>query len=78
MNPQVWPFFLWSVFVIVINAVEYELLASMGSSLSLLNIVNFLLLRHHLVFFFSQVGPSFRYRLFTVTGLAPAPCLYIA
>ena len=59
-HAQVWPFFLWAVFVIVLNAVEFQLLSTMGSSLSLLNIVNFLLLRHHYVFFYVQVGEGVR------------------
>ena len=55
LSLQVWPFFLWAVFVIVLNAVEFELLASMSSSISLLNIVNFVLLRHHIMFSFAAV-----------------------
>ena len=34
-SPQVWPFFMWSVFIIVINSVEFVLLNSMGSSIRL-------------------------------------------
>ena len=54
-----WPFFLWAVFVIIVNAIEYVLLEQMSSSISLLNIVNFILIRHHLAFFYSQVCVRF-------------------
>ena len=53
---MIWPFMVWGLLVIVMNAVNFTLLEPMSSAIALLNIVDANLIRHHLIFFFAMVS----------------------
>ncbi|GFH07328.1 uncharacterized protein HaLaN_02113, partial [Haematococcus lacustris] len=43
----VWPYVLWGVLVVALNAVRYESLTSMSTPISLLNVVDIAMIRFH-------------------------------
>ena len=50
----VWPFAVWGIVVVIMNAVQWSRLTNLGADISLLNIINGVLLAHHHNFFFAQ------------------------
>lgn len=54
--PQAGPWVLWSVELVIVNAINYVLLVPVAADISLLNIIAFVLIRHHLCFFYTLVG----------------------
>lgn len=52
------PFALWGVVIILINAVGNAQISNISAPIALFNMINFVIVRTHRVFFFLQVRSS--------------------